>query len=705
MSEPTSPSPPSAVVLAVVVSPGVSAYLAETLRGLAMQRTAPDAVLVVDVTAAQDPGHARTSALRTLAQESGLALEKVRVTHAPEARSFGAGVRGGLRLLADQGSGGAELASARWIWLLHDDSAPEPAALDELLRGARSGPTVAITGAKQRDWFAPERLLELGVSVSRGGRRYLGFDDGELDQGQHDSRVDVYGVGTAGALVRTRVWNDLEGTDQALGPFGDGLDLSRRARLAGYRVIVAPRAVVRHARASYLGLRLGAGTAARARRRRTRAAASGPVRAAFLYGRLVESARWVVALACIPHRRLGAHPHGGPHRHEGVPARRRRGRCRRLGADPAPHRPPGPRSGHRQRTVSRERLAALAGHRRQVWRVGARPPPAVGSCPSRRVRASELEVGERAALATRRRWTAGILATVLLGVAALVFAPFLSVGALTGGALQPLTSDLGDVVGARPRSAGGPRPGTGTPGRRPLPLRAHGGDGARRRLRPDRGHGAGARRHPARGARGMGRLGRGHAVRAPAGLGHGRVGPGTAACSPSVRGGWAPSSPTLRCRGSHSGSRGRWVSSVATSWQVFRSLPRRSAPGSVAAAAGAGLVLAVAAAASPVLLTATVLLLPLLGLLAGRRRGMLVLVAIPPIALLTPLVLEAFSDVGAGSWRVLLADPGVLLASAPGPAYQALLMWPAGPVAWPVLAEPAAGLARSWRAASWSRAH
>lgn len=294
MAVPSSDSPPQPDVLAVVVSPGISEYLADTLRGLATQRTAPDAVLVVDVTPAEDPGHVRTSALRTLAQECGLALETVRIAHAPHAGTFGAGVRDGRRQLAEQGSGGAALSSSRWIWLLHDDSAPEPTALAELLRGARSGPTVAITGAKQRDWFAPEHLLELGVTVSLSGRRYLGLEEGELDQGQHDSRVDVYGVGTAGALVRTDVWDELDGTDPVLGPFGDGIDLARRARLAGHRVIVAPRAVVRHARAGYLGLRPSAShgrkpVATPDPRRSFRAR-----RSSLLYRRLVDARAWTL---------------------------------------------------------------------------------------------------------------------------------------------------------------------------------------------------------------------------------------------------------------------------------------------------------------------------------------------------------------------------------------------------------------------------
>src|SRR5690606_41840409 len=87
------------------------------------------------------------------------------------------------------------------------------------------------------------------------GRRMTGIDDDEIDQGQHDARDDVLAVGLAGALVRRTVWQELGGTDPEYGPFGDGLDLCRRARLAGHRVRVVPSAVVRHAQASLLGLR------------------------------------------------------------------------------------------------------------------------------------------------------------------------------------------------------------------------------------------------------------------------------------------------------------------------------------------------------------------------------------------------------------------------------------------------------------------
>ncbi|MEK8228052.1 glycosyltransferase [Oerskovia sp. M15] len=150
-------------------------------------------------------------------------------------------------------------APPTWLWLLHDDSAPEPGALAEQLRAVEHSAAVAVAGAKQRRWDPDGDddglLLEVGFTTSPLGRRMTGIDEHEIDQGQHDAREDVLAVGLAGALVRTSVWTELGGTDPEYGPFGDGLDFCRRARLADHRVVVVPRAVVRHAQAALLDLR------------------------------------------------------------------------------------------------------------------------------------------------------------------------------------------------------------------------------------------------------------------------------------------------------------------------------------------------------------------------------------------------------------------------------------------------------------------
>lgn len=142
-----------------------------------------------------------------------------------------------------------------WFWLLHDDSAPAEDCLERLLTAATNARSVGVVGPKQVGWDNPELLLEVGLRATASARRANDIVPGEVDQGQHDDRSDVLAVGTAGALVDRAVWEEIGGIASWLGPFGDGLEFSRAARLAGYRVIVEPTAVIRHRRASYQGLR------------------------------------------------------------------------------------------------------------------------------------------------------------------------------------------------------------------------------------------------------------------------------------------------------------------------------------------------------------------------------------------------------------------------------------------------------------------
>ncbi|MFD4243230.1 glycosyltransferase family 2 protein [Streptomyces sp. NPDC058525] len=138
----------------------------------------------------------------------------------------------------------------QWLWLLHDDSAPEPDALAELLRVADENPDAAVIGPKLRGWYDKKQLLEAGVTIARSGRRWTGLDRREQDQGQHDQIRPVLSVSTAGMLIRRDVYEDLGGFDKRLPLMRDDVDLCWRAQSAGHTVLVAPDAVLRHAEAS-----------------------------------------------------------------------------------------------------------------------------------------------------------------------------------------------------------------------------------------------------------------------------------------------------------------------------------------------------------------------------------------------------------------------------------------------------------------------
>ncbi|MEU8684568.1 glycosyltransferase [Streptomyces sp. NPDC048611] len=138
----------------------------------------------------------------------------------------------------------------QWLWLLHDDCAPAPDALAELLRVADSSPSSVIVGPKLRSWYDRRQLLEAGVSIARSGRRWTGLDRREQDQGQHDQVRTVLSVSTAGMLIRRDVYEELGGFDRRLPLMRDDVDLCWRAQAAGHQVLVAPDAVLRHAEAS-----------------------------------------------------------------------------------------------------------------------------------------------------------------------------------------------------------------------------------------------------------------------------------------------------------------------------------------------------------------------------------------------------------------------------------------------------------------------
>lgn len=461
----TSGIPVTASVTAVVVTAGLTRYLPTTLTALAAQTRRPVRVLVVDV---GGPDGVPELLDEAFAAAPPGPMPRLTRTTAAGVATFGRAVTAGLATM--------DLAlqeqATPWVWLLHDDSAPAPDALAELVRAVGRAPSVVLAGSKQRTWTDPERLLEVGVRTTPWGRRMTDVEPGELDQGQLDGRTDVLAVGLAGALVRRDVWDALGGPDPALGEFGAGLDVSRRARLAGHRVVVVPSAVVRHAQARFNGLRGrtgpdvdldgdGAADAADPRRslaRRRRAVVHGRLVAAPLP--LLPLVAAVAVLATLV-RAVGELAFNQP----AAAADEVRGGFGALTRPAALWR--ARRRAAATRRLPRRALWALEATWRDVWMQAQ--DRRLARLEARKVQRapSELEIGELAAVATRRRWTLGALAGLLLAASALGFGPLLGPvvgdgGRLVGGALAAATTSWGDAWAAA--TSGWVRDGLGAAG-------------------------------------------------------------------------------------------------------------------------------------------------------------------------------------------------------------------------------------------------
>ncbi|MCP3820468.1 glycosyltransferase [Streptomyces sp. A3M-1-3] len=260
------PEFPRHVVTAVVVSHDGARWLPEALAGLIGQERPVQNVIAADTGSADDSARLLTDALGAervlhLARRSGFgtAVDEAARTAGvltPDDLPYlkrPSGWDPVSRSWRDDAYDMPELPHGepvQWLWLLHDDCAPEPDALAELLRVADGSPSTAIVGPKLRGWYDRKQLLEAGVSIANSGRRWTGLDRREQDQGQHDAVRSVLSVSTAGMLIRRDVWEQLGGFDRRLPLMRDDVDLCWRAHAAGHLVKIGPDAVMRHAEAA-----------------------------------------------------------------------------------------------------------------------------------------------------------------------------------------------------------------------------------------------------------------------------------------------------------------------------------------------------------------------------------------------------------------------------------------------------------------------
>ena len=137
-----------------------------------------------------------------------------------------------------------------WLWILHDDCALDPRALEELTSAIADRPNIVMAGPKLLGWHDRTHLLEVGISIATNGSRWTGLEPHEYDQGQHDGNHEVLSVSTAGALIRRDVFEELGGFDVNLELFRDDVDFGWRLHVAGHSVLVVTSAIGFHAQAA-----------------------------------------------------------------------------------------------------------------------------------------------------------------------------------------------------------------------------------------------------------------------------------------------------------------------------------------------------------------------------------------------------------------------------------------------------------------------
>jgi GT2 family glycosyltransferase len=213
----------------IIITYNSAAQLGACLRAVGELRTPPEFEVIVVDNASSD----RSAAVA--AEFPG-----VRVVAERQNWGFAGGVNRGVRV-----------AKGEIIALLNPDATPQPHWLEELI-APLSDSQIGVVGSKV---LGPDgRIQSVGSILQQPVLLSAHRGDGEVDKGQYDEITDVWSVHGAAMAFQREVWDALGGLSEDYFPaYWEESDFCERARGKGYRVVVAPRAVVRHSEATTTG--------------------------------------------------------------------------------------------------------------------------------------------------------------------------------------------------------------------------------------------------------------------------------------------------------------------------------------------------------------------------------------------------------------------------------------------------------------------
>jgi GT2 family glycosyltransferase len=143
-------------------------------------------------------------------------------------------------------------ANADYVFLLNNDTAISPDAIERLVADAEAGETIGALAPKMVLFDQPDILNSLGVECSIIGN---GWDRGlgRLDRPKWDTPTETLGVCGGAMFIRAAALERAGLLPEDFGIYLDDLDLSMRIWNAGYCIRTCPAARVRHKFSATMG--------------------------------------------------------------------------------------------------------------------------------------------------------------------------------------------------------------------------------------------------------------------------------------------------------------------------------------------------------------------------------------------------------------------------------------------------------------------
>jgi GT2 family glycosyltransferase len=160
---------------------------------------------------------------------------------APHARVIALPINQGF---AGGTNAGLAAATGRYVFLVNNDARPAPDCLMHLVATLNADARLGMV-APRIVLAASGRIDSAGIVIDRAAMAHQRLR-GAADAGLADRSTAVFGASGACALLRRELLTHVGAFDQRFGSFYEDVDLSWRARLAGWEVAYVPAARVVH---------------------------------------------------------------------------------------------------------------------------------------------------------------------------------------------------------------------------------------------------------------------------------------------------------------------------------------------------------------------------------------------------------------------------------------------------------------------------
>jgi GT2 family glycosyltransferase len=148
---------------------------------------------------------------------------------------------------------GIAVAQGDLVALLNNDAEAAPEWLAALRAAFDDRPEIGMAASKILVWEDPARIDKAGHLIYPDGQN-RGRGTGAIDDGRFDRMEECLWPDGCAAMYRKRMLDEIGGFDEDFFAYADDAELGLRARIAGWRCLYVPHAVVRHRRGATLGL-------------------------------------------------------------------------------------------------------------------------------------------------------------------------------------------------------------------------------------------------------------------------------------------------------------------------------------------------------------------------------------------------------------------------------------------------------------------